>query len=89
MVGEPKCSGELVQMPVGQLAMKNPVKAAQRTGRQQVGSGRKSLADLQVRLSVQVGRLDVAQRVRLTKCFHQNQTKSNESIGLSPPVFVT
>ena len=67
MSGDPEGSGELVQVPIGQLAVEDAVKLRQGVGREKIGRGGQSLADLEIRFPVQIGSLDVAERVRLTR----------------------
>ena len=57
---------ELVEDPVGQLALDAGAELVEVARVQQPGRLRQALADLQVRLAVQIGRLDVADTLRLT-----------------------
>lgn len=81
---DPEGPRELVQVPVGQLAMEDPVELAEGAGSEEIGRGREGLPDLQIRLPIQIGSLDVAEGVRLTMMGKPNRNKLGVMILPSP-----
>lgn len=63
--GEPQSAAELVQVPVRRVAEQGARYRAQLVGRRVLGRDAETLPDLEIRLAVQIRRLDVTERLWL------------------------